>query len=269
MRKSIFRAAIAAAGLLSAASIASAAQADTYNITGYSVPYGVNGRLYAPTLNAGGEGAQMGQIVFTGKDLTTSLDVTLSVFCIDVADILTTGTFQGYDLNTTQTGPIAALGYSADALNSVGYLLDHYAAGAAGNSTKSAGLQLAIWEVLNESGHAWNVTDGLFHVGNYDADLTVTGGVNETANSYLTNLGTALSAQGGIGNYNLTVLQPLSPGVGHNQSQILALVTAYSPPPGDHIGLGVPEPATWGMIVLGFGMLGSALRRRKQEDVFA
>jgi len=31
----------------------------------------------------------------------------------------------------------------------------------------------------------------------------------------------------------------------------------------------VPEPATWGMIVLGFGLLGSALRRRKREEMFA
>jgi hypothetical protein len=31
--------------------------------------------------------------------------------------------------------------------------------------------------------------------------------------------------------------------------------------------LGVPEPATWAMMILGFGVVGGALRRRRQGSV--
>jgi hypothetical protein len=31
----------------------------------------------------------------------------------------------------------------------------------------------------------------------------------------------------------------------------------------------VPEPATWGMVILGFGAVGGALRRRRSAGVLA
>ncbi|MEG3125743.1 PEPxxWA-CTERM sorting domain-containing protein [Sphingomonas sp. GB1N7] len=31
----------------------------------------------------------------------------------------------------------------------------------------------------------------------------------------------------------------------------------------------VPEPATWGMIIVGFGLTGAAIRRRRAEIAFA
>jgi hypothetical protein len=40
-----------------------------------------------------------------------------------------------------------------------------------------------------------------------------------------------------------------------NQSQVFLL--------GNAAGGGVPEPATWAMMILGFGMIGAALRRRR------
>lgn len=266
MRKSIVRAAVAAAGLLSAAGFASAAQADNYNITGWSLPNKVDGTIHAPSVP--GEGAQIGAINFTGTDTTTNLNVTLSVFCIDVADILSTGTFQGIDVATTalDAATINSLGYTPALLDDVGYLLDQFA-GSATTANKSAGLQLAIWEVLNENpANVWNVKTGDFNVTNYDVDLSVTNGVDDVANGYLGQLSTALAAPGGIPAYGLTILQPLNPD--NNQTQVLALVSSFTPP-GDNVGLGVPEPATWGMIVLGFGLLGAALRRRKPETLFA
>lgn len=265
MRKSVVRAAVAAAGLLTVAGFASAAQADNYNITGWSLPNKVNGTIHAPSVP--GEGAQIGAIQFTGTDTTTNTNVTLSVFCIDVADILSTGTFQGFDVTTTaaDAATIGLLGYTPASLDNVGYLLNQFAASAT-TANKSAGLQLAIWEVLNENAaNSWNVKVGDFNVTNYDVDLSVAGGVDDIANGYLGQLSTALAAQGGIPAYSMTILQPLNPA--NNQTQVLALVGVV-PPPQD-IGPGVPEPATWAMIVVGFGLLGSALRRRKPEELFA
>jgi hypothetical protein len=252
MRDMIVRTALAATGLLGAMCVASAAQATTsYTITGFSVPFRVDGKIHAPSLNPAGEAAQIGQIHF----ITSVPGVTLDVFCIDVDDILTTGTFDGYDVNTA-TDPgntIETLGYTTTELANVGYLLSHFGAASTGNAVKSAALQLAIWEVLNETDSSWNVKTGAFYVTNYNADLAAVGGVDDTATTYLTSLSTAPV----VGDYTMTVLQPHNPGPGHNQTQVFGLVG------------GVPEPATWGMIVVGFGLLGSALRRRKPEDVFA
>ena len=274
MRNRAIRTAIVAAGLFGAIGTAAPAQADNYTITGWSLPNHVNGRIFAPSLNAAGEGAQIGAINFTGTDTTTNANVTLSVFCIDVADILTTGTFAGYDVATTaptDASTIATLGYTPAALSNVGYLLNQFSAGAVGNTVKSAALQLAIWEVLNESSaNSWNVKSGAFKAANWDSyNLAATGGVDDTANGYLGTLSTALGAPGGIGGFNLTVLQPVSPAPGRNQSQVMALVSVYNPPHDGDIRESVPEPATWGMIVLGFGLLGGALRRGKQKEIFA
>ena len=44
--------------------------------------------------------------------------------------------------------------------------------------------------------------------------------------------------------------------------------TPYTPPPVGP-GPGVPEPATWGLMILGFGGIGAALRRRRTATAFA
>ncbi len=48
--------------------------------------------------------------------------------------------------------------------------------------------------------------------------------------------------------------------IGHSQAQI----TGYAPSVG-----AVPEPATWGLMIVGFGLVGAAMRRRRQVAVAA
>ncbi len=48
-----------------------------------------------------------------------------------------------------------------------------------------------------------------------------------------------------------------------------ATLTISALPGGGGIGAGVPEPATWAMLVIGFGMVGATVRRRNRHTIAA
>lgn len=56
---------------------------------------------------------------------------------------------------------------------------------------------------------------------------------------------------------------------------IYGLVNAYSGNPnvetwlirGDPVGAGAPEPATWAILIMGFGLVGAALRRNRRRSI--
>ena len=47
--------------------------------------------------------------------------------------------------------------------------------------------------------------------------------------------------------------------IGHSEAGISGYVAPITPP----VVAAVPEPATWGMMILGFGLIGAAMRRRR------
>lgn len=263
MGRRFFRSSVLALSALCAAGAASGAHATSYNIVQAGLSLGINGSITSTNVGINGEGAGMGEIY-----LRPDVGSDIYVYCIDVKDILGSGIFSTQTaaaLTSSYNAVSASYGYTSQKLDYVGYLLAKYASAVhtAGDANGSAGLQLAIWEVLNESvGNVWDVGSGVFSVGSYGGN-DISGAVTAAATD-LAWLGQVIQHPSmAPTSFTMTILDP---GAGnHNQPQ------AYVTVGGTHLDvpLGVPEPTTWGMIVVGFGLLGGALRRRKQDAVFA
>jgi len=263
MRKSIVRAAFAAAGLVGAAGFSSAALATDFSIN-TSVPGGyawvqdppgyLTGTIHDANTGTN-EGVYIGTINLTGNlvnDPQAGL-TTLHVFCIDIHDNLAGGIFTEESIadlenvNDTNLNVHYTAQQVTDLTKFLTYVDTH---GGVTDAFSSAVAQLGVWEIISEANNAnWNVNSGTFWVQGLDSSVT------DAANTWLAN-----SQNQSTAGYTLHVLDPAA----GNQTQ--AFVTHN---PGDTTTIGVPEPATWGMIVLGFGLLGSALRRRKEEALFA
>lgn len=143
-------------------------------------------------------------------------------FCVDLANFMTSG-------NTYTTSGTSA--YNAAVDNNIDKLFtSSYAS--VDTANEAAAFQLAIWEIITDTGKSLSLTGGSF--------LATAGiGVINTANSYLAALSGAST-----GGYNITYLNSRS-------SQDLVTVSP------------VPVPAALGMLGLGLASL-FGLRRRKK-----
>ncbi|WP_225883417.1 PEPxxWA-CTERM sorting domain-containing protein [Sphingomonas aliaeris] len=182
----------------------------------------------------------IGRFELTGTS-SFNMPVDLFSYCIDLYTPMSTGTYT-YVTGSTLIPDAARRDLLGTLLsNSAGLL-----AGASGNQAKviSAATQMAVWEIVYESATTpFNVTGGDFRVGNFqtgpgDTNMAAT---QSLANTYLSNTtnGQWQSAAGSQLKYLF----------GNNARQSQVYVAA------------VPEPATWGMMILGFGLLGGLLRR--------
>ena len=165
--------------------------------------------------------------------------VSFNTYC---ADIYKSATVPGGPyLDYTVAAPSAAnFGANAAAkANAIGRLLTSFGAQATGNATKSAALQYAVWEIINEkSSNAYDVDTGDFKVtlAKLSDDATLDPAALGWADTYLTTMGaTSL--------YDVKVLQ----GVDHQNFLLLTPV---------------PEPETYAMFLAGLGMMGFVARRR-------
>ncbi|WP_311029161.1 PEP-CTERM sorting domain-containing protein [Mesorhizobium koreense] len=105
------------------------------------------------------------------------------------------------------------------------------------NNNESAGFQMALWELIYETGNVFDVRNGEWSA------TAATTAVNY-ANSFLGNLGASASQH-----FNLTFYQSLDPRNGYGQN----LVSATP----------VPLPATAGLLAFGLlGLFGLAGRRK-------
>ncbi len=275
MRMGIFRPAlVAASGLLCAVALPSAASATSIDLTvqgggaALSSLGGIGGNI--TYLNASNKSetksVSIGQIALTGKLSSTSGNTltTLSTFCIDVYDWLNKGVFTQTDKsaitspNKLGSAPNTVTSFTATQLDSVLKLLVYTTTGSTprmNNAITSAATQMAIWEILNETTGSWDVGTGTFNVSGGNA-TQMTAAIGD-ANSWL---GVVKNGSISTSGYDLTVWDP---NVGNQrQIQLISGSNNGSPP-------AVPEPATWGTIVLGFGALGSALRNRKRANALA
>lgn len=73
------------------------------------------------------------------------------------------------------------------------------------------------------------------------------------------------NGQGGPGNGNATAFYKLDGGAGLDTFRIAYRASSSAVLYG--VSPAVPEPATWGMMLLGFGIVGSAARRRRRYAV--
>ena len=143
-------------------------------------------------------------------------------FCVDLANYMTSG-------NSYATSASSAHGAAVD--NNIDRLFTSSYAGV-DTATEAAAFQLALWEIISDTGSTLSLTGGSFLA-------TASAGVINTANIYLAALSGAST-----GGYTMTFLNSRS-------SQDLVTVSP------------VPVPAALGMLGIGLVSLFGVRRRKK------
>jgi len=232
-----------ALGLAVTGAFMAPAQATSFHITQAIVPSSPGSliaNIYYPGIGtAGSVDARIGRIQLNGTD-EGGFAVSLDTYCADIFDVLKPGTFTSAD--------ISAAPFSAARLAAATTFLAH-ADALVTNSTTSAAAQLGLWEILYEdSGTSWNVTSGTFR-------SDVASSAATQANLWLSDLANHdWQPDASLG------LELLVPQQGN---QLQFRLVAGSP-----AGLpSAPEPASWAMMLGGFGMIGGALRSRRLREV--
>ncbi|PZU10360.1 PEPxxWA-CTERM sorting domain-containing protein [Sphingomonas sp.] len=221
-----------ATGLIGSATLAAGADA-AVTITGVALdsPGGVNGTItYTPSNPDYVANAAIGRI-----RLTTSTGDTLLSYCIDIFHNLTTGTFTG--------GTVASAITDAGKVTKLSALLSNGEA-LVTDADHSAAQQLAVWEIINEGSGVYNLGAGDFFASNISANAV------SLANSYLANVNNGVWAA----DPSLSLAVLTSP---NNQTQLVFGASAAK------VLGSVPEPATWAMMLIGFGAIGGTMRARR------
>jgi hypothetical protein len=252
------RAVLPAAAFACSLALASPGNATAYFFASDSMNTSRTAHIYGP----GGfnEYAYIGPVKFRTYEGTGATPATgalsgpfdLVGFCVDIFHDIGLGTLNlkyddTYDLTTnskykTATPFVGATALSHDTIVQVGRLVNYgellYAHGpnTADTVDRLAGLQGAIWQVINPG---YSVVSGNAALDGYTATYS---GANYLAN--LTGYGPVHSG--------LTLLTETGK-YGTNAAH-------------QSFGFGaVPEPATWSLMIAGFGMMGAMLRRSRQR----
>lgn len=250
MRKSLIAAGIAAMAL----ALPTSAQA-AIKITGISGDPGFRtGTIHytgaGGTLpnNATSMDVSVGQIKLTGQDTANgNAAVSFLAYCVDIFDYLKAGLF---DIAAFTFDPAKEQQLKTLLTNTAG---DIAAAGSLEQKKNvSAAIQMSVWEIAFETtGAAFDVGAGDFRMtGN--GLTTLNGGTASAfgiAQGYLANLNAGVWVNSNP-NYTLRMLVPQD--ADNNQTQVFL---AAAP---------VPEPSTWALLITGFGLVGGAMRRRRQ-----
>lgn len=245
---------------LTVAALPGSAQA-AVNITGISgnpgfrtgtIHYSGTGGLLANNQTSVAVG--VGRIALTGTDTVTNAPVGFLAYCIDIFDYLKNGLFSiaNFTFDPGKAQQLKVL------LTNTAGSIDAVDASALTASQKlnqktnvSSAIQMAVWEIAFETpGNPYSVTAGDFWMNG--SGLTGTNGGISSAQSlaqgYLANINTNAWSQADP-NYALKMLVPHD--AANNQTQVFLVSTP------------VPEPATWLMLILGFGLVGGAMRKRR------
>lgn len=204
--------------------------------------------------NQASAAVNVGRIQLTGNDTATNAPVSFLSYCIEIFDYLKTGLFSiadfSFDAGKEQKLKVL-LTNTAGAIDAVDASALTASEKANQKINVSAAIQMAVWEVAFETaGNPYSLGTGDFWMdGSGLASLN--GGVSSAqslAQGFLTNINSNVWSQADP-NWSLKMLVPHD--AANNQTQAF-LVSAP-----------VPEPATWAMLILGFGFLGGAMRKRR------
>jgi hypothetical protein len=207
--------------------------------TGFDTPGYRSGSLtYTPTSYVlGNVGA--GRIKMGGKTVPGGNPVSYLTYCVDIFHTLHSGQFTMPTLASYVGSPLKLSQLTAYVTNAD--LLIAAASTASAKRDASAAVQLGVWEILYEGSGSFNLNAGQFKFA---------GGDSATARTLATNwLGKVSSGQWkALSGKRLNLLYSAN-----NQSQI-------------YIGA-IPEPASWAMMLIGFGAVGGAMRRSQRSGV--
>lgn len=232
---------VAAIGVAAMGLAGTANAAETLNITSVKTLH--SSPAYSATLKVDKPGSS-NDIQTSGLLSPQLINGSLKAFCVDLAQTAGTGTFTVKTL-------AEFLGSSSSAqYKALTALVSNY--GTTSNSVLlDAAVQLAVWEVLYEkAGNAFDVTKNQFSSSNWSDSTTSGPWWNQTTNSEVRNQANTLLASLGdltdTGEWDFYVAT-------NSKKQDLLYFVQRSP---------VPEPATWGMMILGLGLVGASMRRR-------
>lgn len=245
----IFRNVLAAAAIAAAIPSAASASVTITSIAG-SPGFATGKVIYTPG-GIGGSASRtsqdlnIGRMRLSGVDNTTLAAVSFDTYCIDIFHYIQNGSF---DLQAFSMADPLKENQIKRLLSATAGFIDA-AAGAASKRDVSAAIQMAVWEIVNESGTSgYSLSGGLFQIGTTGS---VVPSARSIAQGYLNNLD-SYTATGSHSYRMLAAVNPVS-----NQRQIFLAAA------------GVPEPSVWGLLILGFGTIGGAMRRRRISTRFA
>ncbi len=249
-----------AAALLASAALPTTAHA-AINLTGISGDPGFRSGVINYTGTGGAlpnnqssVAVNVGRISLTGTDTATNASVSFLAYCIDIFDYLRTGLFDiasfSFDAAKEQTLKVLMTN-TAGAIGAVDSAALTAAQKAEQKKNVSSAIQMAVWEVAFETaGNPFSTTTGDFWM-NGSGLTGLNGGVSSAqtlAQGFLDNINTNTWSHVDP-NWSLKMLVPQD--AANNQTQVFLVSTP------------VPEPSTWAMLILGFGLVGGALRSRQ------
>ena len=215
-----------AAAFLLACAAAGAAQADTVNMSGF-----LGGRKAAADIDL-----PRNITPYAGEFTGTWNGNSFSAMCVDVMHNMTFGTtWTNYSAVTP-----AAYGFSSAQVGLFNRLYTNYYASSHASNENAAAFQIAVWEITYDGNGTLDVDAGSFELGS---------GGNATARSTAMGWLSGLAAQS-AGAWSFTVLDSTGVAGGQNATQDLL------------VAIPVPEPATYALMLAGFGLMGLASRRR-------
>lgn len=253
-----------AAALLTSAALPTAAHA-SINITGIAGDPGFRSGVINYTGTGGSlpnnhssVAVSVGRISLTGTDTVTSAPVSFLAYCIDIFDYLKTGLFDvaNFSFDPAKEQKLKVLmTNTAGAIGAVDSAALTAAQKAEQKKNVSAAIQMAVWEIAFETeGSPYSITAGDFWM-NGSGLTGLNGGVSSAqtlAQGFLDNINTSVWSQVDP-NWTLRMLVPQD--AANNQTQAFLVSTP------------VPEPATWALLILGFGLVGGALRGQRRMAV--
>ena len=227
--------------------VATCAQAsETVNLTGftYSSPKNVNVQIDPPGFFNFPKNYSVSAGQFTG----TLNGASFTTYCLDLEE--------NFSFNTTYSDyNIVALD-SKKALD-IGKLMTKWG-GTVDNAHESAAFQVALWEIMYDTGSNYDLTGSFFHPAGVFSETSGNDGIRSLAQSYLSDLGAVTSFQ-------VSLLQSVDHYVGQGRHKTFVpgtqdfLVATPTVTP-------VPEPSTYALMLAGLAGVGFVARRRARRD---
>lgn len=251
--KKFLATALAGAAMMS---FANAGQAATLVVTSHSSVHTGNSAFTADVDKVTNPKVSYDKVKVSPQTINGTLDgsaVSLFAYCVDIYEFTANVTYDVQALASVMSpstaNKLAALvsARNLDVLNSA--------------VVADSALQLAIWETLYET-KAYNIATGDFKISNLTDKLWGNSGENAVktaAASYLSSIGSVTvdtSLQ-----FFVAQSKDSSPTSSKGKGAQDLLYWTKVPPPA------VPEPATWAMMLIGFGAIGHAMRSRRRTKV--